>query len=295
MNYDYDEEVYEKFMHNFELLKTIIRQNGSEDQLKVDLSKIDNLINKKMSGIWTGKDNIYENEKATIFRPEADEDVTSERLQYMQNAKTPYIKIVGATIDLKNETMCFKGREKVIFEKCIFIGANAEGVYETSSVQDQRIPISIFECCEVWIINCQFKEFGSRTIWLEKIENVYIGRSEFNNCRCQIIYDNLENKGKYLGGVIYSQNSFENIKIYINNTRFEMCGGRSRDYHDRSACISNCKVEALECIFKDCYYKRNTYGDFSNGNNVSEAKFDTMFSSDSKAIRCKFENSARFN
>ena len=48
MNYDYDEEVYEKFMHNFELLKMIIRQNGSEDQLKVDLSKIDNLINKKI-------------------------------------------------------------------------------------------------------------------------------------------------------------------------------------------------------------------------------------------------------
>lgn len=42
---NYDEEVYEKQLQNFELLRNIIRQNSSEDQLKVDLSKIDKIIN----------------------------------------------------------------------------------------------------------------------------------------------------------------------------------------------------------------------------------------------------------
>lgn len=45
---NYDEEVYEKQLQNFELLRNIIRQNSSEDQLKVDLSKIDKIINKNI-------------------------------------------------------------------------------------------------------------------------------------------------------------------------------------------------------------------------------------------------------
>ncbi len=44
----YDEEVYEKLVKNFELLCTIIKQNTSGNQLKVDLSKIEEIINKKI-------------------------------------------------------------------------------------------------------------------------------------------------------------------------------------------------------------------------------------------------------
>lgn len=43
----YDEEVYEKLMANFTLLCNIIRQNNG-NQLKVDLSKIEEIINKKI-------------------------------------------------------------------------------------------------------------------------------------------------------------------------------------------------------------------------------------------------------
>lgn len=43
----YDEEVYEKLLANYELLCNIIRQSVSGPQLKVDLSKIEEIINKK--------------------------------------------------------------------------------------------------------------------------------------------------------------------------------------------------------------------------------------------------------
>ena len=44
----YDEEIYEKLVGNFELLCNIIRQNTDTGQLKVDLSKIEEIINKKI-------------------------------------------------------------------------------------------------------------------------------------------------------------------------------------------------------------------------------------------------------
>lgn len=36
---NYDEEVYEKQLQNFELLRNIIRQNSSEDQLRRNLDE----------------------------------------------------------------------------------------------------------------------------------------------------------------------------------------------------------------------------------------------------------------
>ena len=44
----YDEEVYEKLLKNFELLCAIIQQNMSGNQMKADLTKIEELINKKI-------------------------------------------------------------------------------------------------------------------------------------------------------------------------------------------------------------------------------------------------------
>lgn len=45
---DYDDEVYEKLLSNFNLLCNIIKQNILGNQLKVDLSKIEEIINKKI-------------------------------------------------------------------------------------------------------------------------------------------------------------------------------------------------------------------------------------------------------
>lgn len=244
-----------------------------------------------MSGIWTGKDNIYENEKATIFRPKSDAEVTTERLRYIQNAKTPYIKVIGAKIDLSIRELRVEGKEKVVFENCLFIGKQNEYVNEWSD--KQRKPLYFRECQEVYIINCQFELFGSRTIYVSDVANTLIYFSKFKNCLFKISNDSSENEGKKLGGVIYSENSEE--RIYMNNVLFEMCGGRHHQWRDRCECISNCKVEAIECAFKDCYYKKDTNGDYSGGYDVTDNKYDTMFSYDSKAIRCKFENSARFN
>mgnify|MGYP000233654917 CR=1 FL=1 len=44
----YDEEVYEQLLKNFELLCAIINQNTAGNQMKADLSKIEELINKKI-------------------------------------------------------------------------------------------------------------------------------------------------------------------------------------------------------------------------------------------------------
>lgn len=44
----YDEEVYEKLLKNFELLCEIIKQNTSGNQMKADLSKIEEIINNKI-------------------------------------------------------------------------------------------------------------------------------------------------------------------------------------------------------------------------------------------------------
>lgn len=44
----YDEEVYDKLLENFELLCNIIKQNTDGNQLKVDLSRIEKMINQKI-------------------------------------------------------------------------------------------------------------------------------------------------------------------------------------------------------------------------------------------------------
>lgn len=44
----YDEEVYDKLFYNFGLLCEIIKQNSSGNEMKVDLSKIENIINNKI-------------------------------------------------------------------------------------------------------------------------------------------------------------------------------------------------------------------------------------------------------
>lgn len=46
----YDEEVYEKLLANYELLCNIIRQSASGSQLKIDLSRIEEIIDKKIPG-----------------------------------------------------------------------------------------------------------------------------------------------------------------------------------------------------------------------------------------------------
>lgn len=44
----YNEDVYEKLVANFELLCNIVRQNTGDNQLKVDLTKIEDMINKRI-------------------------------------------------------------------------------------------------------------------------------------------------------------------------------------------------------------------------------------------------------
>lgn len=68
----YNEDVNDKLIKNFELLCNIIRQNTSTNQLKVDLSKIEEIINKKIPD--TLKKNAPEDfyELYTDFKSEYD-------------------------------------------------------------------------------------------------------------------------------------------------------------------------------------------------------------------------------
>ena len=45
---EYDDDIYERLLSNYELLCNIIRQAASGPQLKVDLSKIEGIIQKKI-------------------------------------------------------------------------------------------------------------------------------------------------------------------------------------------------------------------------------------------------------
>ena len=45
---DYNEEIYKKLLENFNLLQNIICQPASDTQSRVDLSKIEEIINKKI-------------------------------------------------------------------------------------------------------------------------------------------------------------------------------------------------------------------------------------------------------
>ncbi|MCC8151738.1 MAG: dynamin family protein [Lachnospiraceae bacterium] len=47
----YDEEVYEKLSGNFELLCSIVQQNTGENDMKVNLSKIENIIQEKIPAV----------------------------------------------------------------------------------------------------------------------------------------------------------------------------------------------------------------------------------------------------
>ena len=66
----YDEDVYDKLKGNFDLLCNIIRQNSIGTQFRVDLSKIDKIINKKIPD--TLKENAPEDfyELYTDFKAE---------------------------------------------------------------------------------------------------------------------------------------------------------------------------------------------------------------------------------
>ena len=44
----YDDEVYDKLIYNFELLCEIIKQDTSGNNMKVDLSRIEKIINDKI-------------------------------------------------------------------------------------------------------------------------------------------------------------------------------------------------------------------------------------------------------
>lgn len=280
------------------MAKAILKQSESKYVDAFIEKNIENVIIEEevfdgyMSGIWTGKDNIYENEKATIFRPESDEDVTVERLLYMQNTATPYIKIVGAKIDLSERELKFEGKEQIIFENCEFRGNEEDEFDARYSSSKKRKPILVNECKNIQIINCNFLNFSSRVLYVENVKNVYIQNSLFSSCCYRFINDNYERDGAKLGGVICSETTPETVEIHMFNTIFEKCGGKNGKHYDRSACISNCKIDAVESVFKECYYESCWYSDWCR---VSNEKCDTLFTINSRAIRCKFENSARFN
>lgn len=284
------------------MAKAILEQNENQYiDAEVEKNITDTLIEEKifdgyMSGIWTGKDNIYENEKAAIFKPETIEDITTERLQHLQNSKAPYIKIVGAKIDLKNKKLKFKGKEQVVFENCEFIGDKEEHYYYNKYHPEDkpRKTIYFLECKKIQITNCTFKEFGSRTLYLEKTKKVDICDSKFIKCNYQLEDGSADKEGEKVGGVIYSIDLSSDTQIYMYNTTFTLCGGKNQSWCERSACISNCKVKAVDCTFKQCFFIQHVDYNWQGGYRVKDT-YNTMFPPSAKAIRCKFEDSARFN
>ena len=58
----YSEEQYKKMLYNFELLSNVIRAKSTKKQFKADLSRLENIINKRIPEIWKGNapEDIFE-------------------------------------------------------------------------------------------------------------------------------------------------------------------------------------------------------------------------------------------
>ena len=218
---------------------------------------------------------VCSNDNMTIFQPTHDQNITAQMLEKIEELNTPCVKIIGANIRADDCEILFKNREKVILEGCTFTGGDKRSIYFN-------------DCKEIIINNCEFKDFSTRTIIFGKADKVLVIGSRFNNCNLK--YSNSANDWPILGGVLHSNNPSNVGKFDLIDTSFVECGGINNTFNatPHSAFISNIDSSVDKCSFTNCWHKRN-------GNIDPENSRRTMFTPQSKATNCTYEDSARFN
>lgn len=221
---------------------------------------------------------VCSNEYMTIFQPTQKEDITVQVLEKIKEVNTPYIRIIGAEINLNNYDLKFLDKEKVILENCCFVGGS-------------KYPISFSSCKEVIINNCSFENFSSRTLIIGEAVSVSINGCKFTNCKLK--YSDKSIDWSVLGAVIYSLEPLNVGRLDLINTSFTDCGGINESNYFRSAFICNIKSYVDSCNFTNCWHLNNN---IPLGIQVDpDSQSRTMFTKGSYATNCKYENSALFN
>lgn len=216
---------------------------------------------------------VCANEYMTIFQPTHNEKITVQILERIKEINTPCVKIIGANIGLEDCKIIFENREKVILENCSFMGGD-------------KNPVCFDSCKEIVINNCRFDGFSTRTVVFNTAEKVLVTNSKFSNCKLK----HNSNYGDWmtLGGVLYSDNPSSIGKFDLIGTEFIECGGINTKNFYCSAFISNINSSVDRCSFTNCWHMNRTFIDPENENR-------TMFTKQSLATNCTYDNSARFN
>lgn len=190
-------------------------------------------------------------------------------LEAVMNSDSPVISICGANINLEEKKLEFIGKKKIEFFNCNFTG-KSNCIFFNS-------------CEEIYIDNCNFKDFNGYTMYINDFENIDINNSNFLNCIYR--YRRSYSDWQSIGGVIHigcSSSLFKAFNLFRCN--FENCGGKNSENYYSSEVISNYyAVNARDCKFKNC-------------RNIPEVldRRRTLFPKGSINTDCVFENSASF-
>lgn len=281
------------------MAKAILEQSEAEyvdtfvEKSLEDISE--DLFAEYMNAIFDRQDKIYASDNAILFRPLSESDVTASGIEAIQQAKQPYVRIIGAHINLDawNLSLVFKEKEYVIFEDCVFSGAGKNMIASKFNL------LNLQSCKNVLIYNCEFKNFDTPVLLVEKIGDMRIINTKFE--KCIYCYDRECRRWEKLGGVIQSTKPEAMGNIQIDNCKFEDCGGKNVSDYESSEIISNCKIKSLESTYincwnyNDCYHKDGFRGELVGGEIDYDSNQRTLFTSKSRAINCTFKNSAYFN
>lgn len=219
------------------------------------------------------KECVCANDHMTIFQPTHNEEITIQILEKINEVNTPCVMIIGENIRVDDYKIVFENREKVILENCSFDGGDKNSICFNS-------------CKEIVINNCRFDGFSTRTIIFETAEKVLVTNCKFRNCRFK--HEGTSNWFT-LGGVLYSGNPSSIGKFDLIGTEFIECGGINKWGYYRSAFISNIDSSVDKCSFTNCW--NMYYGNIIDPENERR----TMFTGNSSATNCTYDNSARFN
>lgn len=216
------------------------------------------------------KSGLCHNEHLTLFVPIGKENITAQILKKIDELDTSCVEICGATLDIGACSLMFSGREKIVLDHCHFTGGDTQ-------------PLGFSSIQEVEFRQCTFTSFQSRTLFFRDVQTIQITGCKFENCIYS--YRDHSNDWKQLGGVISGSNI---QRCDIIDSSFIDCGGINSAYYYRSAFISDIKSNVDNCSFINCWHYNN--GTSKDPDDLKR----TMFTSESWATNCTFENSARF-
>ena len=280
------------------MAKAILEQSEAEyvdtfvEKSLEDISE--NLFAEYMNAIFDRQDKIYASDNAVLFRPLSESDITATSIKAIQQAKQPYVRIIGAHINLDewNLSLVFKEKEYVIFEDCVFSGAGKNMIASKFNL------LYLQNCKNVLIYNCEFKNFDTPVLLVEKVSDMRIINTKFE--KCIYCYKRGSEDWKALGGVIHSGEPECMGEVQMISCKFEECGGKNVENYYSSEVLSNCRVKAVENQYINCWNYHQCYsyngeqGELRDGTKDPDDDYRTLFTPTSEAINCTFENSAKF-